>query len=55
MGYLPTVTNAKLPPDLQKEIGFSDAEIANFRIPDYGYVARSAAPLLEWWNKLFKA
>ncbi|MCC7275424.1 MAG: extracellular solute-binding protein [Alphaproteobacteria bacterium] len=55
MGYLPTVTNARLPADLQKEIGFTEAEIANFRIPDYGYVAKSGAPLLEWWNKSFKA
>ncbi|BBK37411.1 ABC transporter substrate-binding protein [Allostella sp. ATCC 35155] len=54
MGYLPTVTNAKLPPDLQKEIGFSEAEIAAFNLPDYGYVARSSAALLEWWNKSFK-
>ncbi|WP_374444305.1 extracellular solute-binding protein [Stella sp.] len=54
MGYLPTVTNAKLPPDLEKEIGFSEAEIAAFNLPDYGYVAKNAAPLLEWWNKSFK-
>ena len=54
MGYLPTVTNAKLPADLQKEIGFSEAEIAGFNLPDYGYVAKNAAPLLEWWNKSFK-
>ncbi len=55
MGYLPTVTNAKLPADLQKEIGFSDAEIAAFNMPDYGYVAKNAAPLLDWWNKSFKS
>ncbi|MGE0715357.1 MAG: extracellular solute-binding protein, partial [Alphaproteobacteria bacterium] len=43
MGYLPTVTNARLPADLQKEIGFTDKEIADFRIPDFGYVAKNAA------------
>ncbi len=54
MGYLPTVTNAKLPDDLQKEIGFSEAEIAAFNLPDYGYVAKSASPLLDWWSRSFK-
>lgn len=54
MGYLPTVTNAKLPADLQKEIGFSEAEIAAFNLPDYGYVAKNASPLLDWWNRSFK-
>ena len=54
MGYLPTVTNARLPADLQKEIGFTEAEIASFRLPDYGYLAKNSAPLLEWWNKSFK-
>ncbi|MGE0724759.1 MAG: PotD/PotF family extracellular solute-binding protein [Alphaproteobacteria bacterium] len=55
MGYLPTVTNARLPADLEKEIGFTDAEIAGFRLPDYGYLAKNSAQLLEWWNKSFKA
>ena len=55
MGYVPTVTNAKLPDDLAKEIGFTEAEQAKFNTPDYDYIAKNNAQLLEWWNKSFKA
>ncbi|MGE0714883.1 MAG: extracellular solute-binding protein [Alphaproteobacteria bacterium] len=55
MGYVPTVTNAKLPDDLAAEIGFTDAEQAKFNIPDYDYIAKNNAQMLEWWNKSFKA
>lgn len=54
MGYVPTVTNAKLPDDLAKEIGFTEAEQEKFNIPNYDYIAKNNASLLEWWNKSFK-
>lgn len=55
MGYVPTVNNAKLPDDIAKEIGFTEAEQEKFNIPDYEYIAANNAALLEWWNKSFKA
>ncbi|BBK38807.1 ABC transporter substrate-binding protein [Allostella sp. ATCC 35155] len=55
MGYVPTVNNAKLPDDLAKEIGFTEAEQEKFNIPNYEYIAANNAALLEWWNKSFKA
>ena len=55
MGYLPTVTNAKLPEDLQKAIGFSEAERANFFKQDYDYIAKNFAAWGEWWEKNFVA
>jgi len=54
MGYVPTVSNAKLPPELDKEIGFTEAEQAKFNNPDYDYIAKNNSQLLEWWNKEFK-
>ncbi|BBK29582.1 putative spermidine/putrescine transport system substrate-binding protein [Stella humosa] len=54
MGYVPTVSNAKLPEELAKEIGFTEAEQAKFNTLDYDYVAKNNASLLEWWNKSFK-
>ena len=53
MGYLPTVVDAKLPDDLQKAIGFTDAERENFFKQDYAYIAKNFAPWGEWWQKNF--
>ncbi|HUN49641.1 MAG TPA: extracellular solute-binding protein [Candidatus Sulfotelmatobacter sp.] len=55
MGYVPTVTNAVLPPDLKKLLDFTPEEQANFFIPDLGYIAKNNNAWLEWWNKEFKA
>lgn len=55
MGYVPTVKNATLPEDMQKTLGFTPEEQANFFVPDLGYIAKNNAPWLEWWNKEFKA
>ena len=54
MGYVPTVKNAVLPDDLQKTLGFTPEEQANFFIPDLEYIAKNNAPWLDWWNKEFK-
>ena len=55
MGYNPTVTNAHVPPDLQKRIGFTDAEKKLLVDLDYGYMAKNDSAFQEWWNKSFKA
>jgi putative spermidine/putrescine transport system substrate-binding protein len=55
MGYVPTVANATLPPELKAALDFSPAEQENFFIPDFGYIAKNNAQWLDWWNKEFKA
>jgi putative spermidine/putrescine transport system substrate-binding protein len=54
MGYNPTVTNAKVPPDLQKRIGFTPEEQKRLVDLDYGYLAKNDAAFQDWWNKSFK-
>lgn len=54
MGYNPTVTNAKVPPDVQKRIGFTEEEQKRLRDLDYGYMAKNDTAFQEWWNKSFK-
>lgn len=54
MGYVPTVSSAKLPPELQAQIGFSEADQAAFKGYDYDYVARNAQALQSFWDKEFK-
>jgi putative spermidine/putrescine transport system substrate-binding protein len=54
MGYVPTVSDAPLDPDLDKQINFSDAERARFWKPDFGYLAGQQAAMLDFWNKDFK-
>ena len=41
MGYNPTVTNAKVPADLQKRIGFTDEEQKRLVDLDYAYMAKN--------------
>jgi putative spermidine/putrescine transport system substrate-binding protein len=55
MGYNPTVTDAPLPDDLRKRIGFSDEEQKHLMTPDYSYVTQNDAKWKEWWDKEFKA
>src|SRR5437763_1485027 len=55
MGYNPTVTNAKVAPDVQKRIGFTEEEQKRLRDLDYAYMAQNDAAFQEWWNKSFKA
>ena len=54
MGYNPTVSNAKVAPDLQARIGFTADEQKRLVDVDYGYIAQNDAALKEWWDKVFK-
>ena len=54
LGYAPTVTDAVLPPDLMKEVGFTPEEQAKANVPDYDYIAKNTAQLMDWWNRDFK-
>ena len=55
MGYNPTVTNAKVAPDLQQRIGFTPDEQKRLVDLDYGYMAKNDVAFQDWWNKSFKA
>ncbi len=54
MGYNPTVTNAKIDPELRKRIGFTDEEQQRLVDLDYGYMAKNDSAFKEWWDKSFK-
>lgn len=54
MGYNPTVTNADVPPDVEKRIGFTDEEKKRLVDLDYAYMAKNDAAFQDWWNKSFK-
>lgn len=55
MGFAPTVTSAKLPPELEARVTLSEADRAKLLKPDYGYLMRSQPEVLDFWNKQFKA
>jgi len=55
MGYLPTVTDATLPPEIAQQISLTEAEQARLRAPDYDYLLRAHGEILDFWNKQFKA
>ncbi len=55
MGYNPTVTNAEVPGDVQKRIGFTAEEKKRLVDLDYGYIAKNDSAFQDWWNKSFKA
>ena len=54
MGYNPTVTNAKVAPDLNERIGFTDEQIKNLVNLDSEYMTDHDVELKEWWDKEFK-
>ena len=54
MGYNPTVTNAKVPPQVQERIGFTEIEQKRLVDLDYGYMAKNDSAFKEWWDKTFK-
>ncbi len=54
MGYNPTVTNAKVPDDVQKRIGFTADEQKRLVDLDYGYMSKNDSAFQDWWNKSFK-
>lgn len=55
MGYVPTVSNAKLPEDLERRIGFSEEQRAHFYPQDFRYIAKNNSQWLQWWNQEFLA
>jgi putative spermidine/putrescine transport system substrate-binding protein len=54
MGYAPTVRGAALPPDLQRQVGFTEAELQRFVKPDYAAFSAQRAAFLDYWSKDFK-
>ncbi len=54
MGYVPTVSDAPLDPELDRQINFSEAERARLWKPDFGYLATQQAAVFDFWNKDFK-
>jgi len=54
MGYVPTVTNATVPPEIAREISFTPEQQERFIRPDYEYMAANNSQLLEWWTREFK-
>jgi putative spermidine/putrescine transport system substrate-binding protein len=54
MGYNATVTNAKVPADVQKRIGFTEEESKRLVDLDYAYMAKNDVAFQDWWNKSFK-
>jgi putative spermidine/putrescine transport system substrate-binding protein len=54
MGYNPTVTNADVPADVAKRIGFTDDEKKRLVDLDYAYMAKTDVANQDWWNKSFK-
>ncbi len=54
MGYNPTVTDAKVPEDLQKRIGFTADEQKRLVDLDYAYMAKNDSAFQDWWNKVLK-
>ena len=55
MGYVPTVSNAKVAPDLLARIGFTPDETNRLKDLDYAFLARNDSAMKEWWDKVFKA
>lgn len=54
MGYVPTIVDAPLDPELDKRINFSETERARFWKPDFAYISANQASMLDFWNKEFK-
>jgi putative spermidine/putrescine transport system substrate-binding protein len=54
MGYNPTVTNAKIAPELNERIGFTPDEVQKLVNLDYQYMTENDVALKEWWDRSFK-
>jgi putative spermidine/putrescine transport system substrate-binding protein len=54
MGYNPTVSDAKVPDDLNERIGFTPEEVKKLVDMDYAYMTDNDVALKEWWDKTFK-
>jgi putative spermidine/putrescine transport system substrate-binding protein len=55
MGYVPTVANASLAPELAGQLDFTAAERANFFKQDLTYLNENQPQLIDWWTRVFKA
>lgn len=55
MGYIPTVTNAVVAPELNARIGFTADEVKALVDLDYAYMSEHDVRLKEWWDKSLKA
>ncbi|TAN31624.1 MAG: extracellular solute-binding protein [Castellaniella sp.] len=53
MGYLPCVSDAKLPPDLDAAIGFTQAEQDRMLKINLDYLTKEHASILDTWMKIF--
>jgi putative spermidine/putrescine transport system substrate-binding protein len=54
MGYLPCVSDAKLPPALEQQIGFTEAEKDRMLKIDLAYLTLRQAEILDTWTKAFR-
>lgn len=54
MGYLPTVTDATLAPELAGRISLSEADRGRLLTPDYAYLAQHHQRVIDFWNRDFK-
>jgi putative spermidine/putrescine transport system substrate-binding protein len=54
LGYNPTVTNAALPSELERRIGFTPEERKRLLPLDNDYLARNDHALRSWWDNSFK-
>ncbi|TPW26866.1 extracellular solute-binding protein [Martelella alba] len=54
IGYLPSVTDAKLDPELQARIGLSEADQAKLRPMDNAYLMENQSAIFDFWNREFK-
>jgi putative spermidine/putrescine transport system substrate-binding protein len=54
MGYLPCVSDAILPPDLEKKIGFTEAEKDRMLKIDLDYLTKRQASILDTWTRAFR-
>lgn len=55
MGYVPTVKDATLPPELAQQINLNEAERSRLLQPNYDYGMKMNPEILDFWNKQFKA
>lgn len=54
LGYLPTVSNGEIDPELEALIGFTDAEKNRLWQPDLDFIMENQASMLDTWNRVLK-